>query len=145
MSSKTCHLLANPRSFEGEKGAYHAGHTPYVGTSTPFGTEDNLRRPVLSSLYVIGKVMIYPTCVPQICNFDRDNFKPGNDIKFRSGLAQRYSGDLPGDDITTKPQSEKGSSKSASTIIPRCLQGLGGLTLSSPGPCTTDHPSPFRH
>jgi hypothetical protein len=53
-----------------EHETHHRGHAPDIGASTPFRTENNLRRAVLPSLDVIGEVMIHPARIAQISNLD---------------------------------------------------------------------------
>lgn len=55
--------------------AYHSRHTPDIGTGAPFGTQNHLRRPVLSGLNIISKVMVDPAGISKIRNLDTDNFE----------------------------------------------------------------------
>ena len=57
-------------TISGAADAYHAGHTPDIGTRTPLGTENDFWRAVLSRLDVVGKVMPDPAGVAKISNLD---------------------------------------------------------------------------
>lgn len=52
---------------------YHSCHTPYISASTPFGTQNHFGRSILSRLNVVGKVVVDPASIAQICNLDADN------------------------------------------------------------------------
>jgi hypothetical protein len=54
---------------------YHCSHTPDISAGSPFRPQDDLRRPVLSGLNVIGKVMIHPTGIAEIGNLNTDDIK----------------------------------------------------------------------
>jgi hypothetical protein len=52
-------------------GTHHCSHAPDVGTSAPFGSEDDFWGSVLSGLNVIGEVVAHPAGIAQISNLHR--------------------------------------------------------------------------
>ena len=54
-------------------GTYHGSHAPYVGAGAPFRAEDDLGRPILPSLDVVGEVVVDPARVAEIGNLDTDD------------------------------------------------------------------------
>ncbi|KAI6771839.1 hypothetical protein HG531_009464 [Fusarium graminearum] len=44
-----------------------------TSASTPFGTQNHFGRSILSRLNVVGKVVVDPASIAQICNLDADN------------------------------------------------------------------------
>ena len=52
---------------------YHACHTPYIGASAPFGSQNDFGRAILSSLNIIGEVMANPARITQVGDLDGDN------------------------------------------------------------------------
>jgi hypothetical protein len=71
-------------------GPYHAGHTPNVGAGTPFSSQYNLGRSILSGLNVVGEMVAHPACVAQVGNLDGND--AGIDLVFtvpRRALVKR--------------------------------------------------------
>jgi hypothetical protein len=58
---------------------------PHVHALIPTRSQNDLRTPVLPRLNVVGKVMINPTGVAQIGNFDRDTFERDGVVWERRG------------------------------------------------------------
>lgn len=52
----------------------HAGKRPHVGTGVVIGPNDDLWRPVLTGLDLSCEVMMFPTSIAEVCDFDADVF-----------------------------------------------------------------------
>ena len=68
-------MLAKTGNVLSLSSTYHRGHTPDISAGPPFRPQNDLRRPVLSGLNIIGEVVIHPTCITEIGNLDADYVK----------------------------------------------------------------------
>jgi hypothetical protein len=55
------------------KTSHHGSHAPNIGACAPFGSEYDFWGAILSSLNVIGEVVVDPAGVAEISDFDRDD------------------------------------------------------------------------
>lgn len=84
---------------------YHSCHAPDISACAPFGAQNDFRRAILSSLYVVGKVMPYPACISQVGDLDGYSLHGGCNLLLAllRGCAlafQRDSRNVLGEDVS---------------------------------------------